>query len=76
MDDYDILYGVVIRRKSKDGGKDINKDIDNLTDCLGQTIIKQFKDIYVIPLGMELVEDDKKVRIINNIELTDGIPEK
>lgn len=74
MNEYDVLYGVVIRLESENG-KDIDKNIDKITQRLGNAIKTDFEDFMVVPFGFELVEDDKKVRIINNIELTDGFPE-
>ncbi|MBQ2635394.1 MAG: hypothetical protein IJJ11_07880 [Methanosphaera sp.] len=74
MSYYDVLCGVVLRLPSKDG-KDIFKDIEDINKKLGETISKEFEDIMVVPFGMELVEDDMRVRILNKIEYNDEIPE-
>ncbi|MBQ6099018.1 MAG: hypothetical protein IJL02_04055 [Methanobrevibacter sp.] len=69
-----MLCGVVLRLPSNDG-KDIFKDIKDINKKLGETISKEFEDIMVVPFGMELVEDDMQVRILNKIEYNDEIPE-
>ena len=74
MSYYDVLCGVVLRLPSKDG-KDIFNDIEDINKKLGETISKEFTDVMVVPFGMELVEDDMKVRILNKIEYNDEIPE-
>lgn len=70
MNNYDVLYGVVIRLQDQDGTK-INKNIDELTRRLGNAIKKEFDDFMALPFGFELVEPDGKVRILNKIEYTD-----
>ncbi|WP_296789480.1 hypothetical protein [uncultured Methanobrevibacter sp.] len=74
MSYYDVLCGVVLRLPSNDG-KDIFKDIEDISKQLGEAISKEFENIMVVPFGMELVEDDMKVRILNKIEYNDEIPE-
>ena len=75
MSYYDVLFGVVLRLSSSDG-KDIFKDIDNLNQQLGEAIKNGFTDFMVVPFGMELVEDDMKIRILNKIEYNDELPEE
>lgn len=70
MNNYDVLYGIVIRLQDQDGTK-INKNIDELTRRLGNAIKKEFDDFMALPFGFELVEPDGKVRILNKIEYTD-----
>lgn len=67
MNDYDLLYGVVIRLPDKDG-IELSKNIDEITQRLGNAIQKEFKDCCAIPFGFELVEPDGQVRIINKVE--------
>lgn len=67
MNNYDVLYGVVIRLPDKDG-IELSKNIDEITQRLGKAIQKEFKDCYAIPFGFELVEPDGQVRIINKVE--------
>lgn len=74
MSYYDVLCGVVLRLPSTDG-KDIFKDIEDINQKLGEAISKEFTDCMVVPFGMELVEEDMKVRILNKIEYNDEIPE-
>ena len=74
MSYYDVLCGVVLRIPSKDG-KDIFNDIEDINKKLGETISKEFQDVMVVPFGMELVEEDMQVRILNKIEYNDEIPE-
>lgn len=74
MSYYDVLCGVVLRLPSNDG-KDIFNDIEDINKKLGETISKEFEDIMVVPFGMELVEEDMQVRILNKIEYNDEIPE-
>lgn len=74
MSDYDILYGVIIRLQDPDGIQ-LSKKIDEITDRLGNAIIKEFPDMMAIPFGFELVEDDGKVRILNKIEYNEDFSE-
>lgn len=74
MSYYDVLCGVVLRLPSNDG-KDIFNDIEDINKKLGEAISKEFEDIMVVPFGMELVEEDMQVRILNKIEYNDEIPE-
>lgn len=67
MSDYDVLFGVVIRLPSENG-VDINKNIDEITERVGKAIQKEFKDFCIQPFGMELVEPDGKIRILNSVE--------
>jgi len=75
MSDYDVLYGVVIRLEGGNGGP-LMKNIDEITERLGNAIKKEFEDFMALPFGMELVEADKKVRILNKIEFNDEYPEE
>lgn len=75
MSYYDVLFGVVLRLSSPDG-KDIFKDIDSLNQQLGEAIKNEFPDLMVVPFGMELVEDDMQIRILNKINYTDELPEE
>lgn len=74
MNDYDLLYGVVIRLPDKDG-IELSKNIDEITKRLGEAINKEFKDFLAAPFGFELVEADKKVRILDKLEFNDELPE-
>ena len=74
MSYYDVLFGVVLRLPSPDG-KDIFKDIEDINKKLGETISKEFTDCMVVPFGMELVEEDMKIRILNKIEYNEEFPE-
>jgi hypothetical protein len=67
MSNYDVLYGMVLRLQSENG-KDISKNIDEITERLGEAIKKEFPDFMLLPFGMELVEPDGQVRIINRVE--------
>ena len=70
MNNYDVLYGVIIRLEDPDGIQ-LSKNIDNITEKLGNAIKKEFDDFMALPFGFELVEADGKVRILNKIEYTD-----
>ena len=67
MSDYDLLYGVVLRLEYGKG-IDLDKDIDKISERLGEIIQKEFPDFLIVPFGFELVEEDKKVRILNNLK--------
>ena len=67
MGDYDILFGVVIRLPDETGDGLLD-DIESISEKLGGLIEKEYSDFMVLPFGMELVEEDKKVRILNKIE--------
>lgn len=71
---YDVLFGVVLRLPSENGA-DIYKNIDDINQKLGEAIKNGFTDFMVVPFGMELVEDDMKIRILNRIDYTDEFPE-
>ena len=70
MSDYDLLYGLVLRLEYS-RGIDLDKDIDKLSERVGEIIQKEFPDFILVPFGFELVEDDKKVRILNNLKWDD-----
>ena len=70
MNNYDVLYGVIIRLQDPDGIQ-LSKNIDEITGRLGKAITKEFPDMMALPFGFELVEPDGKVRIINKIEYND-----
>ena len=74
MSDYDLLYGVVLRLEGGNGAK-LYKNIDEISKRLGEAINKEFQDFIAVPFGFELVEPDKKVRILNKIEYNDEFPE-
>lgn len=74
MSDYDLLYGVVLRLEGGNGVA-LSKNIDEISKRLGEAINKEFSDFIAVPFGFELVEPDKKVRILNRIEYSDEIPE-
>ena len=67
MGDYDLLFGVVIRLPSENG-VDINKNINEITERVGKAIQSEFKDFLVQPFGMELVEPDGQIRILDSVE--------
>lgn len=66
MNNYDVLYGVIIRLQDPDG-VELSKNIDDITDRLGKAIVKEFPDMMALPFGFELVEPDGQVRILNKI---------
>lgn len=69
MSYYDVLFGVVLRLPSKNG-VNIHKNIDDINQKLGEAIktgSNGFTDFMVVPFGMELVEDDMRIRILNRI---------
>lgn len=74
MSDYDLLYGVVLRL---DGGNgvELSENIDEISKRLGEAINKEFSDFVVLPYGFELVEPDKKIRILNYLKFDDEITE-
>ena len=74
MNNYDVLYGVIIRLQDPDGIQ-LSKNIDNITERLGNAIKKEFPDMMAIPFGFGLVEPDGKVRILNKIEYNEEFPE-
>ena len=73
--DYDVLYGLIIRLPDENGAK-IYKNIDEITRRLGEAIQKEFEDFYALPFGMELVEPDGKIRIVNRIKFDDEFPKE
>ena len=69
MGDYDVLCGVVIRLPGGNGGGIMN-NIDVISERLGKAIQTEFKDFLVLPFGMELVEADGKIRILDRVEFS------
>lgn len=67
MSDYDLLFGVVIRLPGGNGAP-IMKNIDEITEKVGKAIQSEFKDFFVQPFGMELVELDGHIRILDSVE--------
>ena len=67
MSDYDLLFGVVIRLPGGNGAP-IMKNIDEITEKVGKAIQSEFKDFLVQPFGMELVEPDGHIRILDSVE--------
>lgn len=75
MSYYDVLFAVILRIPSENG-IDIHKNVKNYSASVGNALIDQgYIDFGVYPLGMELVEDDMKVRILNHLEMNDEFPE-
>ena len=74
MNNYDVLYGVIIRLQDPNG-VELSKNIDDITDRLGKAIAKEFPDMMALPFGFELVEPDGQVRIINKIEYNEEFSE-
>ena len=68
MSYYDILCGVILRLPSKDNGEDIFNNIDEINQKLGKAVETEFTDFMIVPFGMELVEPDMKVRILNSVQ--------
>lgn len=75
MSDYDVLYAIVIRLPGGNGS-DIYNNIDEITEKVGKAMETEFKDIYGVPLGMELVEPDGELRIINRLNWDTDYPEE
>ncbi len=67
MGDYDVLCGVILRLPSNNGG-DIFNNIDEINQKLGKAVETEFTDFMIVPFGMELVEPDMKVRILNSVQ--------
>ena len=66
MSNYDTLFKIVIRLPDENGAG-IYKNIDEITNKIGELLKKEFQNFGVWPLGMELVEPDNKCRIVNKI---------
>ena len=65
---YDVLFAVILRIPDERGSK-IYKNIDEITQKLGESIkTSEYENYAVYPLGMELVEPDKKIRILNRLK--------
>ena len=65
---YDGLLAVILRIPDERGSK-IYKNIDEITQKLGESIkTSEYENYAVYPLGMELVEPDKKIRILNRLK--------
>ncbi|MBP3225692.1 MAG: hypothetical protein J6M08_02080 [Methanobrevibacter sp.] len=65
---YDVLFAVILRILDERGSK-IYKNIDEITQKLGESIkTSEYENYAVYPLGMELVEPDKKIRILNRLK--------
>lgn len=67
MSYYDVLCGVILRLPSNNGG-DIFNNIDEINQKLGKAVETEFTDFMIVPFGMELVEPDMKVRILNSVQ--------
>lgn len=67
MNNYDLLYGVVLRLPDENGAK-LHKNIDEITERIGKAIQTEFEDFMAIPFGMELVEPDGQLRIVNRVK--------
>ena len=68
---YDVLFAVILRIPDERGSK-IYKNIDEITQKLGESIkTSEYENYAVYPLGMELVEPDKKIRILNRLKYDD-----
>lgn len=74
MSYYDVLFAVILRIPSENGC-DIYEHIHDHSKSLGNLIQEDYEDVGVYPLGMEIVEDDMKVRILNHLEMNDEFPE-
>lgn len=70
MSNYDTLFGIVIRLPDENGAG-IHKNIDEITNKIGELLKEEFQNFGVWPLGMELVEHDNKCRIVNKIHYTE-----
>ena len=63
-----VLFAVILRIPDERGSK-IYKNIDEITQKLGESIkTSEYENYAVYPLGMELVEPDKKIRILNRLK--------
>lgn len=68
---YDVLFAVILRIPDERGSK-IYKNIDEITQKLGESIkTSEYENYAVYPLGMELVEPDQKLRILNRLKYDD-----
>ena len=68
---YDVLFAVILRIPDERGSK-ICKNIDEITQKLGESIkTSEYENYAVYPLGMELVEPDQKLRILNRLTYDD-----
>ena len=68
---YDVLFAVILRIPDERGSK-IYKNIDEITQKLGESIkTSEYENYAVYPLGMELVEPDKKIKL----KFSDGAAE-
>ena len=70
---YDVLFAVILRIPDERGSK-IYKNIDEITQKLGESIkTSEYENYAVYPLGMELVEPDKKVLAVIPVFLFIGL---
>ena len=68
---YDVLFAVILRIPDE-RGSEICKNIDEITQKLGESIkTSEYENYAVYPLGMELVEPDQKLRILNRLKYDD-----
>lgn len=75
MNCYDVLFAVILRIPSENGC-DIYEHIHDHSKSLGNLIQEDYEDVGVYPLGMEIVQDDMKVRILNRLEINNETPEE
>lgn len=67
MSDYDVLFGVVLRLPDKNGAG-IYKNIDAISEKLAELIKPEYENYLIMPFGLELVESDGVVRILDKME--------
>ena len=70
MSMYDVAFVVMLRLESNKCA-DIALNIEKYSEKLGDLIEEEYPNLIVAPVGMELVEDDGKVRILNKITYTE-----
>ena len=67
MEDYDVLFAVVLRM-SDTNGMNMEKKMDKATKKLGSCISDVYRDCAVLPVGFEKVNEDEFLGILNHFE--------
>lgn len=76
MSKYDMLFGMLIRTES-DNGADVSRKMGNgeISKKIGELIKEEYPNFMIYPIGMELVEEDKKIRITNKLRYDECLGE-
>lgn len=76
MNEYDMLFALLIRTESENGA-DISKKMGDggFSKEIGELIKDKYPNIMVSPIAMELVEDDHKIRVTNKLRFDDDYEE-